>query len=166
MIHWTPLPMEFLVRMAPLPSAGKLLPNFTEFSECVLPSCTLFTAIGIIEVNFHVQAIVKFRVLGIHLLPRARDFQIAHQSQFTFGACASLAFWWQGFQLAWSPLCLKGVLGEDARPDQHQIPNVHRAIAVGKDGTLDGMRRSARSAVCTSASRFSLVTCPNCALTL
>ena len=46
-------------------------------------------AIGVIEVNFHVQAI-EFHVLGIHLPPWARDYQIAHQ--FTFGACPSLPF--------------------------------------------------------------------------
>ena len=147
-------------------ATGTWFPKFIDFSELVLPSCTLFTALGIIEVNFHVQAIVDFHVPGIHFLHPARDYQIAHQSQFTFCACASLPFWWQGFQLAWSPLCLKEVLGQHARPEQHQIPNVHRAITVGEDGTLDGLRRSARSAVCTSASRFKLVTCPDCVLTL
>ena len=39
-------------------------------------------AIGVIEVNFHVHAIVEFLVPGIHFLsPRARDYQIAHQLQ-------------------------------------------------------------------------------------
>ena len=45
MIHLAPLPMEFLVRMAPLPSAGKWLPNFAVFRKFVLLLHTLFSTI-------------------------------------------------------------------------------------------------------------------------
>ena len=117
MIHWAPLSMEFLIGLAPLsplwhrraaiqsrlsyPSecikrslyaAGKWFPKFTDFRELVLPSCTLFTAIeigGVIEVNFHVQAIVEFHVPGTFLPLRARCHQLVHHSQFAFGACLS-----------------------------------------------------------------------------
>ena len=56
MIHWAPLHLEFLVRMAPLPSAGKWLPNFAVFRELVLPSHTLFSAI---EVAGHFVVILE-----------------------------------------------------------------------------------------------------------
>ena len=56
MLHWAPLPLEFLVRMAPLPSAGKWLPNFAVFRKLVLPLYTLFSAI---EVAGHVEVILE-----------------------------------------------------------------------------------------------------------
>ena len=40
-------------------------------------------------------------------------------------------FWWQGFQLAWSPLRLQGVLGQHARPEQHQIPKAEAFYTIG-----------------------------------
>ena len=73
--------------------------------------------------NFHVQAIVEFHVLGIHLPSRARDYQIGHQSQCTFGASPSLPFWWPGFQLAWSPLRLERVLGSTLGQSSVKYPN-------------------------------------------
>ena len=33
MIHWAPLPLEFLVRMAPLPSAGEMVAQFRRFQK-------------------------------------------------------------------------------------------------------------------------------------
>ena len=47
MIHCTPLSMEFLVGMAPLPSAGQCFPNFAVFRKLVMPSFSLFSAIEV-----------------------------------------------------------------------------------------------------------------------
>ena len=99
-------------------ATGKWFPKST-ISVVGLAILYSVHAIGVIEVNFRVQVIVEFHVLGLHLLFKAPDYQIAHQLQFTFGACLSLPSCWQGFQLAWSPLRLQGVLGKHARPEQH-----------------------------------------------
>ena len=187
MIHWAPLSMEFLTGMAPLsplwhrraavqsrlwyPSAcekglctrlghgSQNLPISVSWS-CHLVPCS--PRLGSLRSTFTYRQLLNlysFTASGKRLPNRTPVTVYLWCLRF-------FAFLVQGFQLAWSPLCLKGRLWQHARPEQHQIPNVHCAITVCEDGTFDGLRRSARSAVCTSASRFSLVTCPNCVLTL
>ena len=53
-IHWAPLSMEFPLRLAPLPSAGKWLAKLAVFKKLVLPFHTLFSAI---EVAGHIVVI-------------------------------------------------------------------------------------------------------------
>ena len=55
MNHWAPLSMKFLVRIAPLPSAGKWFTKFAVFRKLVLPSHTLFSSI---EVAGHIVVIL------------------------------------------------------------------------------------------------------------
>ena len=82
MIHWAPSPLEFLVHMAPLPSAGKWLPNFAVFRKLVLPLHTLFSAI---EVTGHIVVILEVFMKSLfthwqllHSLSQASIFRLGH----------------------------------------------------------------------------------------
>ena len=103
MIHWAPLHLKFLVLVAPLPSAGKRLPNFTVFIKLVLPLQTLFSAIEVVghilvilevfmKSLFHAQAIVASLVFGIHFPPWTRGCQLTHCPCFLFVFAPSLPF--------------------------------------------------------------------------
>ena len=117
MIHWVPLPLEFLVRMAPLPSAGKWLPNFAVFRKLVLPLHTHFSAI---EVAGHIVVILEVFMkslfthrLMLHFFSLASIFRLGQVVANSYTVHCFLfvfAFWWQGLQ--WSPLRLQGVLGQ------------------------------------------------------
>ena len=123
MIHWAPLPLEFLVRVAPLPSAGKWLPNFAVFRKLVLPLHTLFSAI---QVAGHIVVILEVFMKSLfthwqllHSLSLASIFRLGHVVANSYAVhcflvvfAPTFAFWWQGLQLAWSPLRLQGVLGQ------------------------------------------------------
>ena len=102
MIHWAPLPLVFLVRMAPSPSAGKWLPNFA-FSEswsCHFIHCSprlrlldiLWSSLKFHEITFHAQAIVAFLVPGIYFPLRTRGCELLHCPMFPFCVCPYLAF--------------------------------------------------------------------------
>ena len=122
MIHWAPLSLEFLVRMAPLPSAGKWS-NFAVFRKSVLPLHTLFTTI---EVAGHIVVILEVFMKSLfthrHLLHSLSLASISPSDTWLRTPTLSivsflclpltLPFGWQDFQLAWSPLRLRGVLGQ------------------------------------------------------
>ena len=126
MIHWAPLLLEFLVRMAPLPSAGKWFPNFAVFRKLVLPSHTLFSAIEVaghivvildvfLKSLFHAQTIVEFLVSGIYLPPRTRGYQLVHCPQFPLCVCpfGGRAFSWLGHRFVWKEF-LGSTLGQSS----------------------------------------------------
>ena len=135
-------------------ATGKWFPKNIPISvswSCHLVLCS--QRLGSLRSTFTYRQLLTFMCL-VFIYRLRHAITKSHTSHSLLFVLALLClFWWQAS--SW--------LG---RRFEHQIPNVHRAIMVGEDGTLDGLRRSARSAVCTSASRFRLVTCPDCVLTL
>ena len=101
-LDWTPLSMEFLVGVAPLPSAWKWIPNLAVFRNLVMPSPTLFPTF---EVAGHVVVIlddllkslfthrlVEFLLRGTSWPLPSRDYLFVHRPLFPCCVYPSLLF--------------------------------------------------------------------------
>ena len=87
---------------------GGRLPTFTDFSELVLPSCTLFTRLGSLRLTFTYRQLLNF-MCPVFIYRRGHAITNS-DTNYSLLLVLALFFWWQGFQLASSPLRLQGVL--------------------------------------------------------
>ena len=134
MIHRASLSMELLLRLAPLPSAGKWLPNFAVFRKLVWPSHTLFSAIDIARTHGH-WLIFLYLVFISHAGHAVANSFTVHRFLFVFHP------WWQGFQLAWPPIRLHEVLGQGCSADASRASRfrilAHRQSSRSHGGALE-----------------------------